>query len=113
MINTIKKRSEFIKIKNEGVSVKTKSLVVLCIKVSEKEGVGFTASKRVGCSVLRNKAKRRLRHLVREYESMFPEGLSFVFIANFRTPIIDFQELRSDFMYAVTKSIKLVRNDNN
>lgn len=112
MINTIKKRSGFSKIKNNGISAKTKSLVVLCMKTHEEEGVGFIASKRVGCSVLRNKAKRRLRHLVKEYESMFPKGFSFVFIANFRTPTIDFQELRSDFMYAVTKSVRLVRNGN-
>jgi ribonuclease P protein component len=101
MMDTIKKRSEFIRIGKSGASVKTRSLVVLYMRVKEDGRVGFTASRRVGNSILRNKAKRRLRHLVREYESILPKGFSLVFIANFKTPIIDFQKLRSDFVYVI------------
>lgn len=108
MIQTIKKRSGFVEIGKDGVSVKTKSVVVLCLQsVSDK--VGYTASKRVGCAAQRNKAKRRLRHLVMEFEDIIKGGFSFVFIANFKTHSIDFSVLKLDFKYAILKSKELLK----
>lgn len=36
--------------------------------------VGFVVSKAVGSAVIRNRVKRRLRHLMREHVSRLPEG---------------------------------------
>lgn len=109
MFNTIKKRSEFVRIGKIGSRAKTDNLVVLCVKSDMQPSVvGYTASRRVGCAVLRNKAKRRLRSLVHEITNgsiVSFDGFSFVIIANQNTPVVNFQKLRSDFFYAIKKSI--------
>jgi ribonuclease P protein component len=66
--------------------------------------VGYTASTKVGGAVERNKAKRRLRALVRELDREFVPGYSFVFIATPDTAICDFGCLRGDFMYCLRRS---------
>jgi ribonuclease P protein component len=106
-METLRKRSEFVLVQKHGKSVKTKAVIVVCLK-SQKNCIGFTASKKVGCAVLRNKAKRRLRHLVREFVSntVF-NGFSFVCVANAWTHQINFNVLRKDFLYAATKSMNL------
>lgn len=65
-------------------------MTVQCFKDTEPFSfvrVGFTASKRVGNAVARNRAKRRLRALVHEnLKALLPQNfefaLSFVFIAH-------------------------------
>jgi ribonuclease P protein component len=102
---TIKKRAEFLKASRDGVRVRTNSFIVLCRKNDgEFPLVGYTASRKVGKAVLRNKAKRRLRSLVREFEAKFSPGYSFVFIAKNETAVARFTDLRSDFMHCLTKA---------
>jgi ribonuclease P protein component len=107
-METIKKRFDFLAIKKHGESVKTRTVVILCAQ-SAKNCVGFTASRRVGNAVSRNKAKRRLRHLVRKHESAMLGNFSFVCIANVRTVSESFDVLCKDFQYAITKSMNLVK----
>ena len=103
----IKKRAEFVSIGRCGSCAKTPNIVVVCSR-SNPEGdtirVGYTASKRVGGAVDRNKAKRRLRTLVRLCTPEIAMGNSFVFIATANTPSCDFQALLSDFLYCVKKA---------
>ncbi len=106
-MDVIKKRAGFLKIAKYGSIAKTKSVVVLGMRSSKSE-FGFTASKRVGKAVLRNRAKRRLRHLAMDMSNNpITSGFSFVCIANFRTPIIDFQNLKYDFYRAITQVVQL------
>lgn len=102
MIQTIKKRSEFVKIGKDGVAVKKKSVIVLCLK-SDMDAVGYTASRRVGNAVLRNRAKRRLRHLVREFDPLLQGGFSFVLIATSHTPKVDFSILKTEIRQAIER----------
>jgi ribonuclease P protein component len=48
----------------------------------EPARVGFVVSKAVGGSVVRNKVRRRLRHLARGYLGSLPEGSLLVVRAN-------------------------------
>ena len=66
---TIKKRSTFVMIRNEGLFIKGKNInvqILLNQNLEKSIGVGYTASKKVGNSVRRNKAKRILRELARK-----------------------------------------------
>lgn len=88
MEKRLKKRSDFLAVFREGVFVRRQSVVVQMCPVSylthENIGnpcifLGFTASKKVGGSVQRNRAKRRLRSLSRacvgkmyQYQSVWP-----------------------------------------
>ncbi|MDR1609473.1 MAG: ribonuclease P protein component [Holosporales bacterium] len=101
---TIKKRAEFVRVCRLGTAVRTRTVVSIRYENSVNEPlVGFTASKKVGCAVKRNRAKRRLRSIVREFAGMFSGGSSFVFIATPATVSCDFGVLRSDFVYCMRK----------
>ncbi len=68
-IFTIKKRSTFVIIRNEGKFIKGKNINVQILYNQDLEnsiGVGYTASKKIGNAVKRNKAKRIMRELARK-----------------------------------------------
>jgi len=66
--------------------------------------VGFTATKKIGNAVVRNKAKRRLREIATE---LLPElgrpGHDYVFIARANTPRMPWDELCKDAKKALLK----------
>jgi ribonuclease P protein component len=122
-IKTMKKRADFLMASRLGVPVRTRSVVVLFVGAESVEKkrtgmrkvetqtvetyVGYTASKKCGCAVLRNRAKRRLRALVREFKNEISslQG-TLVFIATKSTPVAAPSALRSDFDYAIRKLCK-------
>ena len=66
---TIKKRSTFVMVRKLGLYIKGKNinLQILHNQNLEKSiGVGYTASKKIGNAVRRNKAKRIMRELARK-----------------------------------------------
>ena len=68
-LQTIKNRSTFIQIKNNANFIRGKSINVQFLEdssLNEVIAVGFTATKKVGNAVKRNKAKRLMRELARK-----------------------------------------------
>ena len=68
-IFTIKKRSTFVMIRNKGEFIKGKNMNIQILHNQDLEnsiGVGYTASKKIGNAVKRNKAKRIMRELARK-----------------------------------------------
>tara|TARA_B100001173_G_C15840435_1_gene484377 strand:- start:379 stop:708 length:330 start_codon:yes stop_codon:yes gene_type:complete len=105
MIDTIKSRKDFLKIQITGDKAVTAGFILQsainknCNKVTR---FGFTASRKVGSAVLRNKAKRRLRALVKEIliEKGKP-GMDYVLVARKTTPIRKFEKLKNDLFWAI------------
>ncbi len=66
--------------------------------------VGFTASRKVGNAVLRNRARRRLKALAAEYlpRHAMP-GHAYVLVARQATPARPYAELRGDLERALRK----------
>jgi len=61
--------------------------------------VGFTASRRVGGAVKRNRAKRRMRELVRRHAVHFDkQGCDFVLIARPDILNLPFHQLETDLV---------------
>jgi len=66
--------------------------------------VGFTASRKVGNAVKRNRAKRRLRAVVQDVLlNSAREGFDYVLIARHTTPGRPYRALTEDMKLAVNK----------
>ena len=68
-LQTIKSRSTFIQVKNNGNFIKGEFINVQFLEGSSLNGdiaVGYTATKKIGNAVKRNKAKRLMRELARK-----------------------------------------------
>ena len=87
---TIKKRATFVHIRDNGVFIRSKNLNVQKLinqDLDDKIGVGYTATKKIGNAVKRNKAKRIMRELAKKILIKCKTNTYFVLIA--KTSILD------------------------
>tara|TARA_B100000609_G_C16856740_1_gene253093 strand:+ start:31 stop:387 length:357 start_codon:yes stop_codon:yes gene_type:complete len=102
----LKKRAEFVKMTQHGRRYVTPSFVLQMMPREKDEvAIGYTASKKVGGAVQRNRAKRRLRGLFDQTIRLNPDfqykgegkGVTMVLIA--RRAILDkpFAKIKADF----------------
>ena len=66
---TIKKRAIFVYIRDNGAFIRSKNINVQKLinqDLDDKIGVGYTATKKIGNAVKRNKAKRIMRELAKK-----------------------------------------------
>ena len=66
---TIKKRTTFVHIRDKGIFIRSKNMNIqklLNQDLDGKIGVGYTATKKIGNAVKRNKAKRIMRELAKK-----------------------------------------------
>ncbi len=104
----LKTRPQFLFVRG-GRSERRKALVVQARarKGSETIGAGFTATKKIGNAVTRNRAKRRLREAAR---ALLPLhgciGTDYVFIARMDTATIGWQRLLDDMESALISLAK-------
>ena len=80
--NVLRKKTDFQSIYNRGKSVGDR-FVVLFYRPNGLvyNRTGFLASKKVGNSVKRNRAKRLMKESYRAISYMLPEGYDFIIIA--------------------------------
>ncbi len=74
--------------------------------------VGFTATKKIGNAVRRNRAKRRLRALFLEHSSALQDG-TYIFVAKLAMNESSYQQLSNDFQKVLnrSKAFKKINND--
>ncbi len=109
-IGRLKTRSEFLFVKS-GTRFATPSLVLQARRRSpgssqspELARFGFTATKRLGSAVVRNRARRRLKEAVRLAASgQAVEGYDYVLIARGGAVQRPFIEVINDLQRALTK----------
>ena len=68
-LQTIRKRTKFLFVRDKGILIKGKFLNIQFLEdesLDEFIAVGYTATKRIGNAVKRNKAKRLMRELARK-----------------------------------------------
>lgn len=74
--------------------------------------VGFTATRKIGNAVVRNRARRRLRAAVREIiPTRARPDLDYVLIARAATGARDYSALRDDLVTALKRCDALVRDE--
>ncbi len=95
---TLRKRSEFLAL-SKGETAHFKGFVIQFAPNAEGMAVGYTASKKVGGAVQRNRAKRRLRAVVDKLirlNSNFNGGLTLNLIARTHTLDLPFEQLEQN-----------------
>ena len=105
-ILTLKKRKDFLRVAS-GFHIATHNVVLQAARSLFDDNqirVGYTATKKIGNAVLRSRAKRRLRAVVREVLSQnYLSSVDYVFIARSSTPFCDYKDLTRDILYALKK----------
>lgn len=99
----LKTRPQFLFVRS-GKSERRKSVMVQARKRSGSKtiGAGFTATKKIGNAVVRNRAKRRLREAARQLLPLHgAKGADYVFVARMDTATIGWQRLLDDMESAL------------
>ncbi len=109
MIETLKKNTEFKRVYAKGNSLANYYLVLFFLKNEYgRNRIGFLASKKVGNSVVRNRARRLIKESFRQYSSKLREGYDIVFIARANIKNSAFKDV-DKAMYSILKKSKLLK----
>lgn len=105
-IIVFKKRKDFLRVA-QAFYVATHNMVLQAApSLSETDNlfVGYTATKKIGNAVCRNRSKRRLRAVVREVLATYAlPHVDYVFIARNSTATCLYAELKKDTIYAIKR----------
>ena len=105
-LGRLKTRAEFLYVR-DGKYAARKSVVIQSRKAKDRKtgiSVGFTATKKIGNAVIRNRAKRRLRECARQFLPKYgKDGFDYVLIARKDTPNIKWQQLCKDIEKALLR----------
>lgn len=97
--NRLTRARDYARVRGQGTAFRGRHCLLLVLTdAAETSRVGFIASKRgVGGAVQRNRARRRLREIVRRrWSRVPPNGYLLVFIASRRTLDATHQSLATD-----------------
>ena len=103
--NKIKKRKQFNYIFGHGEAIHSKTITLVFTKSKNKTyKIGFSASKKVGNSVTRNRARRRMREAARKNEEFFNNNLCYIFVAKEAIDSAPFLDIVSDCKFLINKA---------
>ena len=112
-ISRLKRRPEYLRVARSGLKAAAPGLVLQALRRDKAGGmrVGFTASRRVGGAVARNRARRRLKAVAEEVmPSTAVPCCDYVLIARAATLHRPYDALRGD-LKGTLKRLGLCRND--
>jgi len=98
ILGKITKRSDYVKAAR-GRYIKTSSLFLQKVKRDDKKipRYGVTASKKIGIAVERNRAKRRIRHAIKEVLPKYGKnGYDYVVVATAKTNKVSWKTVLND-----------------
>ena len=99
----LKTNREFQFVYKRGKSVHSRSIVLFYLPKKGEQKVGFTASKKVGNAVVRNRAKRRLRAIFAEFAPLLKDG-SYVLVAKASMPETSYEALKRDCRHVLKRT---------
>ncbi|MBU0720762.1 ribonuclease P protein component [bacterium] len=92
----MKQHREFQYIYKKGKNMHSSSVVLFFLPQDGIHKIGFTATKKIGNAVKRNRAKRRLRALFCEYSSSLKDG-TYIFVAKQSIIESSHENIKNDF----------------
>jgi ribonuclease P protein component len=117
-LTRLKNRIDFLKVSKFGCSFITPSFILQVCSFSYDKRifhvrVGYTASKKIGKAIIRNKCKRRLRSLV---DGIIPfygiKGMDYVLVARVKCSSINFAKMKIDLLKILEKFLENSKNQN-
>ncbi len=86
--------------RGEGAAFHGKFMLLSVLREAAPGGarIGIITSRRVGCAVERNRARRRLREIVRAEHARLLPGAWLVIVARQRAVEAEFAELREEWL---------------
>ena len=119
LIETIKKRSDFLAIGKKNISYYSKSTLILAAKTSEfylkntdqnLVRIGYTVTKKIGNAVVRNKCKRRYREIFRKLAPELAKiNYDYVILARKEILNCDFGQIQSDVKFCLNGINRLLK----
>jgi len=104
----LKKRADFLRLAARGKKIAKGGLVIQALRegAEPEPRVGFTATKKLGNAVIRNRAKRRLREAARlGLAGRELAGVELVLIARRETGSVPFSTLRRNLAKALDEAL--------
>jgi ribonuclease P protein component len=103
----LRRREEFQRIYAAGKAYPDSCVVLHVLPLTDRPDerqVGFSVSKKVGGSVVRNRVKRRLREIVRPLLPRIKGGSQLVIAARSRSAGADYSEIAGSVLRALTRA---------
>lgn len=103
---SLKKRSEFLAVSKTGQKWITPAFIIQVYERAPSGSFryGITASRKIGGAVERNRAKRRLRVLIREiFPAVAQPGTDYVFIARSEILKRDFAQMSRELEHGMKR----------
>jgi ribonuclease P protein component len=104
--SSLRQRADFLNLQANGQKWVTPAFIVQLSRPvdSTETSIGFTATKKLGNAVIRNRCKRRLRAMCDMALNGFEtKGIQLVIIARGETLTRDFTQLTKDLQWALRK----------
>lgn len=107
----IRHRSDFQLIFSRGIRRSTSHLrAVILPRQADWSRIGLAVSRKVGNAVVRNRLKRRLREIFRQYRDRAPEARDFIFIPRPGCSKLSFDELREEVVTLISLELESCRS---
>lgn len=102
----LRKNNDFKRVYEGKYSIPAGTLVLYVLKTQRKgpPRIGISVSKRVGNSVVRNRARRRLREAMRPYLELLPCGMDLIIIGRVRIAEASFSQIKKDLSRVLSRS---------
>ena len=101
--NRLKKRSEFISLRNKCITLHGKLVIINIDNNANFKKFGLTVSKKIGNAVKRNYLKRIFRSIIRKNWKCIKESISFEIIPKKKILNHSFTEIEKDIKQILNK----------
>ena len=108
---TVKENYEFRRIYRKGKSAVTPQLVIYCQRNRRGHSrLGVSVSTKLGCAVVRNRVRRRIREIYRLNKAKMLPGYDLIVVARVRAVETDYQKLDRTYL-RLLEQLDLLRED--
>ncbi len=108
---TVKENYEFRRIYRKGKSAVSPQLVIYCQRNRRGHSrLGVSVSTKLGCAVVRNRVRRRIREIYRLNKAKILPGYDLIVVARVRAVETDYQKLDRTYL-RLLEQLDLLRED--